>query len=290
VILTSRSRQFTAFSVAWSPDGTRLATAGDGSMARIWDASTGDPTFTLVGHTNNVMAVAWSPDGTRLATAAHDRKARVWDTTTGKAIGTKTISRPKRRSRSGPLSIAWLPAGDRVAITWRDDTVRIWDTARRVRTVARAKRLAWSPDGTRLATIASDDKAQIRDPTTGEITTVLPGTFKQLAWSPDNTRLATTGTDDKAQIRDPASGERTVTLAGQTDRVQSLIWSPNGTHLLTQGWFQPRLWDTTTGRATVILGARHGAPAWSPDGTRLAVATRHRTVEIWTLNVADSRT
>ena len=58
--------------VAWSPDGTRLATAGDDGTVRVWDAATGAPPRTLTGHTGGVRAVALVPDGTRLASAGDD--------------------------------------------------------------------------------------------------------------------------------------------------------------------------------------------------------------------------
>ncbi|MGH3569861.1 MAG: WD40 repeat domain-containing protein, partial [Pseudonocardia sp.] len=58
--------------VAWSPDGTRLATTGDDRTVRLWDSATGEHLSTLTGHTAGVSAVAWSPDGTRLATVGND--------------------------------------------------------------------------------------------------------------------------------------------------------------------------------------------------------------------------
>jgi hypothetical protein len=68
--------------VAWSPDGTRLLTGGDGG-ARVWDAATAEPLHQLSGHTDWVRAVAWSPDGTRLLTGGDDGTVRVWDATSG---------------------------------------------------------------------------------------------------------------------------------------------------------------------------------------------------------------
>src|SRR5262249_50658715 len=53
------------FDVAFSPDGTRLATAA-GEAARLWDAHTGRELLTLPGHKDGVSCVAFSPDGTRL--------------------------------------------------------------------------------------------------------------------------------------------------------------------------------------------------------------------------------
>ena len=73
-------------SVAWSPNGARLATASWDGTARIWDTTTGEQLLHLTGHTSPVESVAWSPNGARLATASWDGTARIWDTATGKSL------------------------------------------------------------------------------------------------------------------------------------------------------------------------------------------------------------
>jgi WD40 repeat protein len=54
-------------SVGWSPDGLRLASAGEDQTVRIWNAETGQELETLRGHRASIEAVNWSSDGKRLA-------------------------------------------------------------------------------------------------------------------------------------------------------------------------------------------------------------------------------
>jgi WD40 repeat protein len=74
------------WSVAFSSDGTRLATASEDGTAQIFDTATGKPLLTLSGHTGPVTRLAFSPDGTRLATTSPDGTARLWDTVTGQQL------------------------------------------------------------------------------------------------------------------------------------------------------------------------------------------------------------
>ena len=83
--------------MAFSPDGTLLATASHDGTARIWDLATGTTRTTLQGHTGT-RGVAFSPDGTLLATASDDGTARIWDLATGipPAPPCKATRRPER--------------------------------------------------------------------------------------------------------------------------------------------------------------------------------------------------
>jgi WD40 repeat protein len=101
-----------------SPDGKHLA-GTVGNEVRVWDAQTGRETLTLTGHTDRVQSVAFSPDGRRLVSAAADRTVKVWDAQTGQELRTfKGFAGPvdDRDSDLGGMGpVAVSPDGRRVA-------------------------------------------------------------------------------------------------------------------------------------------------------------------------------
>jgi WD40 repeat protein len=158
--------------VAFSPDGTQLASAGVDGTVRLWDVQTRSPRAVLRGHEDWVFRLAYSPDGRRLASASKDKTVRLWDTATHEALAILPHG-------SMVYGVAFSPDGTRLAAGCADNSIRLWDVATAKGAggkefleaeVAELRghddyvhAVAWSPDGTRLLSASGDHTVRVWD-------------------------------------------------------------------------------------------------------------------------------
>jgi WD40 repeat protein len=81
-------------SVAFYPDGRKIASGSCDQTVKIWDSFEGTCLSTLKGHTNWIWAVALSPDGLKLASASEDETIRIWSVQTETCLTTLRARRP----------------------------------------------------------------------------------------------------------------------------------------------------------------------------------------------------
>ena len=269
-------------SVAFSPNGTMLASASQDSTIKLWDVGKKENITTLEGHTHIVPTVAFSPDGTLLASGGWDIK--LWDIVTRRNVATLS-------PWPWASSIAFSPDGTLLASGGID--LKLWDIATR-RNVATLSghtggvhSVAYSPDGTTLASGAQDSTIKLWDVATRTNIATLSGHMFwvfSVAFSPDGTLLASGSKDVK--LWDVSTRTNTATLE-HSGLALSVAFSPDGTMLATGDGDRTRLWDVATKENITTLEGHTSfvnSVAFSPDGTTLVSGSHDGTVLLWDIS------
>jgi WD40 repeat protein/serine/threonine protein kinase len=241
-------------SVAYSFDGTKIASGSDDQTVKLWDSTTGREFLTLEGHADTVTSVAFSSDGQRLVSASGVNRdiagvVKVWDLATGQEL--LTLS----GHSGGVCAVAFSPDGTRIASGSYDSTVKIWNAM----------------SGKEVHSF------------NGHATWVY-----SVAFSHDGSRIASSSVSpvNTVMVWDAVSGQEIHTLKGHSSNIGGVAFTPDDTRIISAGSDGVKMWDVLTGQETLTLESRYlghrvfGVDV-SPDGTRIASAGSDGTVKLW---------
>src|SRR3990172_12241592 len=93
----------TVWGIAWSPDGTILATASDDEVVQLWDVSSRTLLGRLTPHPGGALAVTFLTDGATIVTTSGDGSVRLWDIARARPLGGPLIGQEGPAWRAGPL-------------------------------------------------------------------------------------------------------------------------------------------------------------------------------------------
>lgn len=234
-------------SLAFSPDGKTLASAGDDKNI-ILRSVTGANTRVLSGHTAWVKKVVFSPDGQMLASSGDDYTIRIWEPKSGKLL--KTLKEHKKEVSD----LAFSPDSKVLASAGYDKTLILWDTDK------------WTYN------------FKIENNT---------NYYSALAFSPDGRYLVTGDWNGALIMRDTRSGGEMTRASGHTATVRSLSFSPDGRYLVSgshdkklKTWSFPEMKELSrSDQKNMVI-----TTAITPDGKMMVCGISDNTVMIYRMN------
>ena len=266
--------------IAFTPDGTLVASGGQDNTVLVWDSESGLQLRALVGHAGAVDAVAFSPDGRLLASAGADRSIRLWDVASGRLLRTLT-------GHEKSVNAVIFQRDGRSLISASDDgSIRIWDVAAGslIRTLSGHTRevyaLSLSPDGRMLASGAYDRTLRIWDLARAQTTQTIAQRASSLAFSADGRTLISDGY--RLVLWDVGSGRAVQTIKDyEMETAESrgapvtlLAVARDGRIVEARGDSSLHTWDPRRQALEPLQNFSRDLPmaiAFSPDGATLAM-------------------
>ena len=273
--------------IAFSPDGSKIASGYQDSTVRVWSSHTGQLLTAFRAHKSGVTDVAFSPDGARLVTSG-DTILTIWDIASSQPLA---ILRGHTQRVTG---VAFSPKGARLLTGSEDQTIRVWDAADRGRSLALTGHegavagVAFSADGRTLASAGGDGVVRLWETPSGR--PLLPlaehkGAVLCVAFRPGSRQLASGGADETILLWDQTTRKLERRLVGHKGAIRGVAFNLDGTRLASASADATvTIWDAGTGQALESIAAHNGwvnGVTFRSDGRQLASAGEDRLVKVW---------
>ncbi|MDH5506157.1 MAG: hypothetical protein OEZ02_02925, partial [Anaerolineae bacterium] len=246
-------------SLAWSPDGARLAAGSTHGVINIWDVRARKVLFDFKAHSQAVSSLDWSPDGIRLASGSVG-ELHIWDTN-----HQKMLQNLDKFTYNNVTGLAWSPDGTKLAAgdglirysefpvnyalhIWKTDS---WELEKKFPNMAGwVYSLSWSPDGKELAAVGAEI-VYFWDTLTWSQTRLISqsGFAFSVAWSPNGQWIASTGEETRIYPADASSESlRLAVNNSESTYEKKAVWTPDGKKLVSLNNHNLiRVWDAESG-------------------------------------------
>ena len=249
-----------ANAVAYSRDGTILATGCADGTVRLWLGIQLKQTLRCGGEPSAITAVAFTPDGKTLASGHADGNVRIWHMPDGKEVD------QLKPAFSMLRSVAFSPDGKSLASAYLDGSIKLydWTAGKVVRELKGHFRwtnsVAFAPGGTVLASAGCDSLVRLWDVSTGkELLRAAEGHEARVLsvdLSADGKWVATAGEDEVVRLWDTATGKQVRVLHGHSRACEAVVFLGRGERIVSgsEDWSM-RIWETHSGRQLAVLKA-----------------------------------